>query len=217
MQLADVGRVTEIDRESFSTQWPPPNYKRELQNNLSRYVVAVDEDLAETEDGPQTVVKQERKGTVARIRGWFAWLFQKKDVPAAPATKEFIIGFAGIWMIADEAHVTSIAVREKYRGKGAGELLLIALIELAVRLKARTVTLEVRISNVIARNLYTKCGFSQVGLRRGYYTNNREDAVLMSTQDISSAAFQERFRQLKQDYLLTSRQMLRENILSGKW
>lgn len=197
MQLEDVGQVTEIDREVFSTQWPPLNYKRELQSSLSHYIVAIDNDMMAMVDEAQTAVKSDSMGVAARIRRWFGWY----HAPAPRLKNDFIMGFAGIWMIADEAHISSIAVREKYRGQRVGELLLIALSELAIKLKAHSITLEVRVSNTVAQSLYAKYGFTRVGLRRGYYTDNREDALLMSTQDITSVAFQERFMQLKRDYL----------------
>ena len=116
----------------------------------------------------------------------------------------YIVGFTGFWVMADEAHVTSIAVREAYRRRGIGELLLIYTIDLATRLKARIVTLEVRVSNTDAQSLYTRYGFTEAGVRQGYYVDrgynidNREDGLLMSTQDINSAAFQEQLQQLTQ-------------------
>jgi len=98
-----------------------------------------------------------------------------------------IMGFSGLWMLVDEAHITNIAVREKHRRQGIGETLLIAIVELAIELGANLITLEVRASNSEAQKLYAKYGFVRVGLRRGYYTDNREDAVLMSIENAKSA------------------------------
>ncbi|MDO8578331.1 MAG: ribosomal protein S18-alanine N-acetyltransferase [Dehalococcoidales bacterium] len=210
IQLSDVNQVTEIDREAFSTQWPPPNYKREMQNGLSHHVVIIDDTvMARSEE--QDSGNSRATGLITRIGRWLGF-YRQTD---GDKETEYIIGFAGLWIIADEAHVTAIAVREKYRGRKIGALLMVALIDLAVQLKARSLTLEVRVSNKVAQNLYTKFGFKEVGLRRGYYTDNREDAVLMSTEGIDSASFQERLEQLKQDYLRTSKQILRENIFTG--
>ena len=91
-----------------------------------------------------------------------------------------------------------MAIKESYRRQGMGELLLISAINLATELKVRIVTLEVRASNTAAQALYSKYGFNQVGLRRGYYIDNKEDAILMSTEDISSTSFQSHLEQLKQ-------------------
>ena len=199
MRPGDVDQATEIDHEAFPTQWPPPNYKRELQSSLSRYIVAIDD--TPTSPGiaePQTIISPHTKygGATARIRQWFSWY----HAPSSPLKKEFIVGLAGLWIMADEAHVITIVVRKKCRGQGVGELLLIALNELAAKQKAHIITLKVRISNTVAQNLYTKYGFTRVGLRHGYYTDNQEDALLMSTQDITSIVFQKHFAQLKRDY-----------------
>ena len=100
--------------------------------------------------------------------------------------------------MADEAHIINIAVREDHRRQGVGELLLISIIDLATELNASIVTLEVRTSNTAAQSLYRKYGFSQVGIRKGYYTDNREDAILMSTEKIASTPFQAQLNRLKQ-------------------
>ena len=85
-------------------------------------------------------------------------------------------GFVGLWYVVDEAHIVSIGVRSEYRGLGLGEMLLIAAIEQTRQMKSRVMTLEVRMSNYVAQNLYKKYGFTKRGVRRGYYTDNREDA-----------------------------------------
>lgn len=90
-----------------------------------------------------------------------------------------IAGYAGMWIIVDEAHVTNIALAESYRGRGWGEALVAALMEKAVERGAVSMTLEVRASNQAAQALYTKLGFAAKGKRRGYYTDNREDALIM--------------------------------------
>ena len=100
--------------------------------------------------------------------------------------------------MADEAHITNIAVRQKYQRRGLGELLIIATIDLAQELKASMMTLEVRASNTVAQSLYRKYGFVEVGVRRAYYVDNREDGIIMSTENITSESFQTRLRQLRE-------------------
>ena len=90
------------------------------------------------------------------------------DTKPSPSIRQYIVGFAGIWVLADEAHITNIAVRQRYQLRGIGELLLISIIDLAKELKASIMTLEVRTSNIAAQNLYSKYGFTQVGIRRDY-------------------------------------------------
>jgi len=128
--------------------------------------------------------------------------FSSNELP--PSSRHYIIGFAGFWVMADEAHIITIAVREAYRRQGIGELLLMSIISLATELKAHIVTLEVRASNTVAQSLYSKYGFTHVGMRRDYYIDrgynidDREDGLLMSTQDITSDAFQTYLQQLRQ-------------------
>jgi len=90
-----------------------------------------------------------------------------------------IIGYAGMWLIVDEAHVTNVAVLPEYRGKRLGEKLMSALLEHAKNRGAVRMTLEVRASNTVAQGLYNKFGFTSQGRRRNYYTDTKEDALIM--------------------------------------
>jgi len=90
-----------------------------------------------------------------------------------------ILGYGGMWLIVDEAHVTNIAIREPYQGMGLGRKLLSELMRTAYWLGARRMTLEVRVSNERAQRLYRKYGFAPSGIRPGYYSDNREDALIM--------------------------------------
>lgn len=110
-----------------------------------------------------------------------------------------VVGYTGMWVILDEAHVTTIAVDPGYRRQHIGERLLVALLEEAMRRGARWVTLEVRKSNTGAQALYHKYGFKEIGVRKGYYSDNREDAIVMWTGNIYEPAFQERFSRNRLD------------------
>jgi len=197
MHREDIAQVVEIDRESFPTEWPPPNFRRELENWLAHYIVACDSER--TVDSPEVEVSPGKGpgglvSSVKRLFGRHPLTTNQRQSKEA----HHILGFAGFWIMADEAHITTIAAREEHRRQGIGELLLISIIEMATELKAGSITLEVRVSNTSAQKLYSKYGFTQVGLRRGYYTDNKEDGILMSTEDISSAQFQTRIKQLKE-------------------
>ena len=89
------------------------------------------------------------------------------------------IGFAGLWVIVDEGHITNIAVHPNFRGQGIGSSLVDALIKNSVEWGCNSITLEVRSSNTIAQNLYTKFGFQVEGIRKKYYEDNKEDALIM--------------------------------------
>jgi ribosomal-protein-alanine N-acetyltransferase len=90
-----------------------------------------------------------------------------------------ILGYGGMWIIVDEAHVTNIAVREPYRGQGLGEKLLRELMRTALWFGAKRMTLEVRVTNDRAQSLYRKLGFYESGVRPKYYSDNQEDALIM--------------------------------------
>ncbi|MDN5347101.1 MAG: [ribosomal protein S18]-alanine N-acetyltransferase [Clostridia bacterium] len=90
-----------------------------------------------------------------------------------------VCGYAGLWLILDEVHITNIAVHPHWRGRGLGKLLLDFLLHEAARLGADRVTLEVRVSNIAAQKLYERAGFTRAGVRKGYYNDTREDAIIM--------------------------------------
>ncbi|MBN8253953.1 ribosomal protein S18-alanine N-acetyltransferase [Priestia flexa] len=92
---------------------------------------------------------------------------------------EQIIGYCGTWIVIDEAHITNIAILPKYRGKGLGYALLKAAMNVVKKLGALSMTLEVRTSNHIAQSLYKKLGFEAGGIRKNYYSDNNEDALVM--------------------------------------
>jgi len=90
-----------------------------------------------------------------------------------------IVGYCGMWLIVDEAHITNIAVLPEFRGQKLGEAILQMIMEIAKKRGAKTMTLEVRVSNVVAQSLYRKLGFMNGGIRKNYYTDNYEDALVM--------------------------------------
>lgn len=90
-----------------------------------------------------------------------------------------ILGYAGMWVILDEAHITNIAIAPFARGKKLGEALLCHLVEKAKLYGAEKMTLEVRSSNYIAQGLYEKLNFKKTGIRKNYYADSVEDAVIM--------------------------------------
>lgn len=89
------------------------------------------------------------------------------------------VGYIGIWLIAGEGHVTNVAVHPDYRGRGIGNQLLTAIERLAEERGVRRLTLEVRVSNEGAQSLYRKLGYLPAGIRRRYYRDNDEDALIM--------------------------------------
>jgi [ribosomal protein S18]-alanine N-acetyltransferase len=196
MAKEDIPQVSIIDREAFPTMWPPVNFQHELTNRLAHYLVVSD---GTRMPDPSEVSPLAGKSSVNSFwRRLFRLKAKTQQSNVHPA--EYITGFVGMWIMVDEAHIINIAVRAVCRGQGIGELLLISSIDMAARLKSTVVTLEVRVSNAIAQKLYTKYGFNQVGLRKKYYTDNNEDAFIMTTDLISSETFKQRFQNLKENH-----------------
>jgi ribosomal-protein-alanine N-acetyltransferase len=102
-----------------------------------------------------------------------------------------VVGYAGVWLMVDEAHITTFAVHPDWRRQGIGRRLLLAVIALAVDLDATRMTLEVRVSNLAAQALYAEAGFAIAGRRERYYTDDGEDAYVMTTPPLASAAMRE--------------------------
>jgi [ribosomal protein S18]-alanine N-acetyltransferase len=105
-----------------------------------------------------------------------------------------LIGYCGYWLIMDEAHITTIAVDNTFRGNGLGELLLIKMLDRMGTQSVKWATLEVRASNFSAQQLYYKFNFRSMGTRPRYYQDTNEDALIMSTDDIQSKEFRQVLR-----------------------
>ena len=101
-----------------------------------------------------------------------------------------VIGFGGVMLVLEDAHITTLGIAPAYRRRGAGSRLLLAMIDRALEAGSRNVTLEVRESNVDAQALYERFGFDHVGKRYGYYRD--EDALVMWALDIDGEAYRER-------------------------
>ncbi len=169
MRHEDISQVDEIDRQAFKTTMPPTSYQRELYNQLAHYIVAYDD-----------------QGAIA-----------ENDTGEDSPSRQYIFGLAGFWLLAGEAHIVNLVIRQPYRHRGIGELLLI---NLALEKEASLIILKVRASNNAARSLYKKYGFSIKRLRRGYYLDNRENAVIMTAEDIGLASFKKKLNRLREEH-----------------
>jgi ribosomal-protein-alanine acetyltransferase len=147
------------------------------------------DDEADEPPMPEATDARESSALLGRI----SRLLRPAEPARSPQLQEelrSIVGYAGIWVMTDEAHVTTIASSPNVRGKGVGELLLLALIHRGIEVGARWMTLEVRASNAVAQNLYRKYTFKEMGVRRRYYSDNGEDALVMWTDALDSESFQ---------------------------
>jgi ribosomal-protein-alanine N-acetyltransferase len=105
-----------------------------------------------------------------------------------------VVGYGGQWVIMGEGHITTLAVDPSYQGRKIGERLLIALLEEAILQRASHVTLEVRESNRVAQSLYRKYGFREAAIRKSYYTDNGENALVMWAEEIHTPAYRAQLR-----------------------
>jgi ribosomal-protein-alanine N-acetyltransferase len=100
-----------------------------------------------------------------------------------------VVGYAGMMYTGNEAHVTNIAVDPAFHGRKIGTRLLLTIVTEAIARGAEVISLEVRVSNLVAQNMYVKFGFSIAGTRKGYYIETNEDAYVMVVEDARSTAF----------------------------
>lgn len=219
MRLRDVPEVEAIERVSFSSPWTRRAYEYDLtENPLAHYLVVregapvtVEQAGAGGLDEPAvqaTAGSGEELPLTWRQRiGWalsaVAQMLSPRGMgqrtgrtpPADSRTP--VLGFVGVWMAVEEAHLVTIAVHPQYRGRGLGELLLIGALDLAAGLRASTVFLEVRLSNDVAKRLYDKYGFVLSRIRKAYYSDNGEDALEMAVDGINKPQYQARLDRLK--------------------
>ena len=174
MHEDDVAEVSRVERLCFTNPWPASAYRREIANSThNAYVV-----LREYPGTATNAEEGDGNGALSspwRTFGRNPW----RTLGRRPGERERIIGFAGLWHMFEEAHVTTIGVEPGHRGQGLGEFLLMALFDEALRRGATWLTLEVRVSNEVAQALYRKYGFTIQGTRKRYYSDNNEDAYIM--------------------------------------
>lgn len=195
MTLDDIPRVMEIERQSFPAMWPQTLYTRELeQNKLARYLVAerAREDRPSEADG-ESGARPSRAAWLGPVRRLFGGEPQLRPDESGAT----IDGFAGMWFMVGESHIVTIAVEPERRRQGLGELLLLAAIDLSMTHGQEVMSLECRVSNTGAQALYEKYGFHRTGIRPRYYSDNHEDAVIMTTEAMTSPRFQERLAELR--------------------
>ena len=205
MTASDVEQVLEIEREAFAPLYMGGSLKRDLNNKYARYLVAHWPEATSSE--PQQAFPDQPRADDEPGDGslWGRMVRGVREMVGRQHNPDSqfrdIAGYVSLWFQGNETHITEIAVREEFRGKGIGELLLIGSVRVAMEHGSTVLTLEARVSNFIAQRLYEKYGFKEVGIRKNYYSDNREDAVIMTTSPIHTADYQELFRRLQETYL----------------
>lgn len=171
MTLADIGQVMEIEQVAFPAPWSPRAYRYEITENDHSTMLVV-------RPWPAS------GGRLVRLTRHFGLV---KPGP--------VLGYAGLWLLVDDAHICTIAVHPLWRRQGLGEMLILSLLERGMELGALRATLEVRVSNQAAQGLYRKYGFEIVSRRKRYYSNDNEDAYIMATPPFETPAFQRNLNQ----------------------
>lgn len=209
MKVEHIAAVMAVEKLSFPVPWPASAYRKEIQSNrLAHYFVA--RHLAKSGEPVPALAEEEiglkaandRDGILGRLARWLV----NDQAPSTPmdndgvAELRSVMGYAGMWILAgSDAHITTIAVHPIYRGKGIGELLLIRSIERAIDAGAERMTLEVRVSNSVAKRLYEKYLFEIQGRRPRYYSDNGEDADIMTTPEIGTPDYRSLLAQHRAD------------------
>lgn len=138
MTKDDIDDVYRVEEDCFVDPWSKDAIRKELTNNLARYIVA--------------------------------------------EMNNSVVGYIGCWFVLDEGHITNVAVHSDYRGNKIGDKLVNAMVDLCKECNMNAMTLEVRSSNSVAQGLYRKYGFKMGGIRKEYYSDNKEDAIIMWNQ-----------------------------------
>lgn len=184
MRLADVPTVVAIDRVSFGAPWSARSFAYEVSQSTYSHMVAL-------ELAPELPQQKGLRRLTQFLNG---------TPPADPV----VVSYGGLWHIADEAHISTIATDPAQRGHGYGELALAAMIRRALTLGSAYIVLEVRVSNTVAQNLYLKYSFQVVDRKANYYHNDGEDAYDMrlsfSEQPNYAAQFEQRYAALLTRY-----------------
>ncbi|MEB3287847.1 MAG: ribosomal protein S18-alanine N-acetyltransferase [Vampirovibrionales bacterium] len=168
MRPEDVDDVMEIESVSFGRHhWVADSFLAEMNNAIGRYFSLL-MPLSPINDETSDASKPEK-----------------------------LIGYGGFWHVIDEAHITTVAVAPEYRGNALGEVMFLQMIEHCYKLSIHWATLEVRSGNHAAQNLYYKYGLQCVGVRPKYYQDNQEDALIMTSGDLTDREQQALYNQNK--------------------
>lgn len=182
MRVDDISRVVAIDGLSFTPPWSKDSYAFEIRQSKISHMATLEARSADAGGDPAAADWRHR------LSGWL------RQEEATMTNRSVVVGYGGLWKIEGEAHISTIAIHPDHRRRGFGEILLAGMFGKALRLNAKYIVLEVRVSNEAAQRLYRKYGFARHGRKRNYYRSNREDAYDMRVS--LDAAVRRRFDQL---------------------
>lgn len=177
----DAFAIDFVIKEAFGATAPKSSAAREMKRKNTTYIVVTKD--SHDDNGRDVADHSMGMSWHRRLRSLISVSAGKLEPEQGSRS---IVGLVGIWTPVDQAHIMVIASRPSERRQGVGELLTIATLCEAAKIGATNVTLEVRKSNDVAQTLYRKYGFSEIGVRRRYYSDNHEDAVIMATPSFAN-------------------------------
>ena len=188
MRVDDISRVVAIDGLSFTPPWSKDSYAFEIKQSKISHMAALEARLADADEDAAAADWRHR------LSGWL-----RQEAPTM-TNRAIVVGYGGLWKIEGEAHISTIAIHPDHRRRGFGEILLAGMFGKALRLNAKYIVLEVRVSNEAAQRLYRKYGFARHGRKRHYYRSNREDAYDMrvSLDAVVRRRFGQLYRELRE-------------------
>ena len=183
MTLADLPRVRDLEQRAYADAWPATTFEAELRNAFATYVVAM-------EFGPEEPLEPAFE---VRHASWpLRWIVPPREQPRGR-----LLGFCGMWFHTDQLHIVTVATDPGRQGEGIAQRLLLDACQRGEASELANIALEVRASNVRARELYERFGFREQGRLRGYYKNNNEDSIVMLTDDLDTPAMRERLEGIR--------------------
>ena len=186
----DVEQANAIEKDAFPDLFPPTSFSKELKRDRATILVA---EVNENVTGWQELIPSEHDSISSPN-------LYRNGYTGYGKGQKFLTGLLIFWEMAGEAHIMSVGVRRGFRRRGVGELLMFNCFSRCVRSAYTAISLEVRSSNKAAQELYSKHGFLVEGIRKGYYSDNREDALIMNAREIQSPSHIQRMLDRKKTY-----------------
>ena len=190
MVHGDIEQASAIEKDAFPDLFPPTSFSRELKRDRATILVA---EVNENVTGWQELIPP-HQDNISNPN------LYRNGYTGYGKGQKFLTGLLIFWEMAGEAHIMSVGVRRNFRRRGIGELLMLNCLSKCVRNAYTVMSLEVRSSNKAAQELYLKHGFLVEGTRKAYYSDNREDALIMNARNILSPSHIQRMTDRMKTY-----------------
>ena len=194
---ADAREMTRLLREVFPDFSNPISYVRDISRPDIAHILAV----RKLTDNERIAAENQNSGLLQAITSRLPIPWLNSNGAYQSHDDERIAGLVSIWIVLDQAHITAIATSPHERRRGIGGLLMVLAINEAIDRGAEVATLEVRKSNQRAQALYRRFGFTETGIRHKYYSDNKEDALIMSTPNMHLMSYRRLFQRQVDEHI----------------